>query len=245
MPAGNPVEVWRRSEHAAVGPKPEHSRDGIAAAAVQIADQEGMAAVSIRRIAAVIGSGAASLYRYVKSRDELVELMIDRVSGEYSLDASEGPPLTRLLNLAREGRGLMHRHPWLAPLLLTQPSMGPHSLAYLEHALSALKNVDMPGPVKLQTIAMMTAITSAFVQNEMAAAPMEETSDGGHAPRLQRLVEAVQTGRYSLLAVAISEAPPQFDAEATFAGVITNYLSGAGVPSDAEWEATAHDQPGL
>ena len=125
MPPHDPIDVWRRPERSAIGPKTGALARGDRAAAIEIADRDGLTAVSIRRVAAGIGAGATSLYRYLKSHDELVELMIDTVSGEYDLAPSGQPPRIQLLNLARQGRAIMHRHPWLAPLLLTRPSWGP------------------------------------------------------------------------------------------------------------------------
>jgi AcrR family transcriptional regulator len=230
MPTNDPIDVWRRPERSGVGPKPGHSRRGIAVAAIEIADRDGLAAVSIRGVAAGIGAGAASLYRYLKSHDELVELMVDTVSGEYDLGPSGEQPRIQLLNLALQGRATMHRHPWLAPLLLTRPSMGPNSLRYLERALSALQAVDMPGPAKLQTVAMMTAITSAFVQNELAAATVSGTGDGEVPARLQYLSEVVLSGDYPLLAGALTGQHEPEKPEEIFTSVISNYLVGAGLP---------------
>ncbi|MBP2411489.1 AcrR family transcriptional regulator [Arthrobacter stackebrandtii] len=232
MPPRDPINVWRRPERSAVGPKPEHSRAGIVAAAIAIADDEGLAAVSIRRVAAGIGAGAASLYRYVKSHDELVELMIDRVSGEYDLSPSSEPARSQLLDLARQGRCIMHRHPWLAPLLLARPSMGPNALGYLERALSALEPAELSGPAKLQAVAMLTAIASAFVQNELASAdgPGHGTATMNAKDRAEYLSEAVQTGKYPLLAGALGEQPGPHNADDLFTGIMTTYLAGAGVP---------------
>lgn len=233
MPTHDPIDLWRRPERSGVGPKPEHSRTGIAAAAIDIADRDGLAAVSIRRVAAGVGAGAASLYRYLKSHDELIELIVDTVGGEYDLDSSGAPPAVQLLNLARQGRDIMHRHPWLAPLLLTRPSLGPNGLGYLEHALSALRTVDMPGPAKLQTVAMLTAITSAFVQNELASAANYGTGPGGANVRLDYLFEVVQSGKYPLLAGALTGQHDPERPEEVFTRVITNYLAGAGLPIPA------------
>ncbi|MFF2244449.1 TetR/AcrR family transcriptional regulator C-terminal domain-containing protein [Arthrobacter sp. NPDC058130] len=195
------------------------------------------AAVSIRGVAAGVGAGAASLYRYLKSHDELVELMVDTVSAEYDLDPSGEPPQIQLLNLARQGRAMMHGHPWLAPLLLTRPSMGPNSLRYLGRALSALQAVDMPGPAKLQTVAMMTAITSAFVQNELAAAASAAasgTGDGAAPARFQYLSEVLSSGDYPLLAGALTGQHEPGRPEEIFTSVMTNYLAGAGLPVAAD-----------
>ena len=230
MPTHDPIDVWRRPERSGVGPKPGHSRRGIALVGIEIADRDGLTALSIRRVAAGIGAGAASLYRYLKSHDELIELIVDAVSSEYDLDPSDESPLIQLLNLARQGRTIMHRHTWLAPLLLTRPSMGPNALGYLEHALSALEAVDMPGPAKLQTVAMMTAITSAFVQNELASADSSATGPGGANARLQYLSDVVQSGNYPLLAGALTGQHAPESPEEVFTSVITNYLAGAGLP---------------
>src|SRR5579872_2535047 len=64
------------------GPKRAHSKDKIAEIAIRIADAEGLEAASIRRIAAELGSGAASLYRYIANKQDLFDLMADTVLGE-------------------------------------------------------------------------------------------------------------------------------------------------------------------
>src|SRR6202167_3531352 len=78
--------IWARPERAAKGPAPSRSRAQIATAAVELADAEGLEAVSMRRVATALGIGAASLYRYLESKDELYDLMVDHVEGE------DGPP---------------------------------------------------------------------------------------------------------------------------------------------------------
>ncbi|WP_051483174.1 TetR/AcrR family transcriptional regulator [Arthrobacter sp. 31Y] len=231
LPAHDPTDVWRRPERSAVGPKPEHSRNGIATAALRIADQEGLAAVSIRRVAASVGAGAASLYRYVKSHDELVELMMDAVAGEYQFEVAGEHPRGRLLNLAHQGRSIMHRHPWLAPLLLTRPSMGPNSLRFLDAALAALAPVDLPGPAKLQIVAMMSAITSAFVQNELSSLPPAGPDEGSPERPGQYLIEALQAGEYPHLAAAMAGHSAAGNVDEQFTSAITNYLAGAGIPA--------------
>src|SRR5215468_4033019 len=86
--SGDPI--WLRPEHAAVGRPAQRSRAEVTAAAVAIADRDGLEAVSMRRVAAELGTGAASLYRYVETRDELLDLMTDEVAAEYSLPAPSG-----------------------------------------------------------------------------------------------------------------------------------------------------------
>src|SRR5215813_8870722 len=104
--------IWTRPEHASRGPSPEHSRAEIAAAGISIADAQGLPAVTMRSVASAIGTAPASLYRYVLTRDELVELMADHVYGEFSHDEpATGDPIEDLLHIAREGRDVYRRHP--------------------------------------------------------------------------------------------------------------------------------------
>src|SRR4051812_776442 len=81
--------IWARPERATRGPKPAYTRDEITSVAVRIADEEGVDAVSMRRVANELGAGTTSLYRYFEKKSELFELMADAVVGELPL-----PPLT-------------------------------------------------------------------------------------------------------------------------------------------------------
>ncbi len=229
MTARDPIDIWRRPERSGVGPKPQHSRGQIAAAAIDIADRDGLAAVSVRRVARDMGTGPASLYRYLRSHDELIELMVDTVSGEYDLGPSGETPRDQLLALARQGRSIMHRHPWLAALLLTRPSMGPSTLRYLESALTAMESIDLPGPSKLQTVAMLTALTSAFVQNELSQPGNSGAANGAASDRVEYLSEAVRSGNYPRLASAFSGGNEPETPDDMFNGIIVGYLAGVGL----------------
>lgn len=108
--------------------------------------------------------------------------------------------------------------------------MGPHSLSYLEAALAALESVDLPGPAKLQTVAMLSAITSAFVQNEIASTRPFEPEDAA-AGRGKYLAEALKAGDYPHLAAALTGYAGEGRPDEHFTGIVTNYLTGAGIPS--------------
>ena len=70
----------------------------------------------MRRVAAELGTGAASLYRYVDTRDDLIDLMIDSTGAEYIFTAPTGDWLADLLEVAEQARTIMRRHPWLPSL---------------------------------------------------------------------------------------------------------------------------------
>ena len=105
--------------------------------AIHIADTEGLAAMSMRRVAADLGSGTASLYRYVASRDDLLDLMVDTVQGEARPPSPSGDWRADLATVARHVRATLLRHAWLGPELAGRPALGANSLRLQEIALTA------------------------------------------------------------------------------------------------------------
>ncbi|MFD3720855.1 TetR/AcrR family transcriptional regulator [Streptomyces sp. NPDC058674] len=170
---GRPAEpevIWARPQRAGRGPRPAHSRESIAAEAVRIADAEGIEAVSMRRVAAGIGAGTMSLYNYVPRKEDLYELMVDAVSGEYDLRPPTGDWRADLMDLARQARELMHRHPWLPRLLSPVHGFSPNALRYLEHSLDCLEPLDAPDGAKLELVAALNSSVAAFAGSELALA---------------------------------------------------------------------------
>lgn len=162
--------IWLRREQAPVGRPAERSRAEITATAVELADRDGLDAVSMRRLAAALGTGAASLYRYVATRDDLLDLMTDSTALEYELPAPSGDWQADLLEVAQQARRIMRRHPWLPVLVVTRPVLGPHGADLLEHLLDVLADHPAEPARKLEAFAVLNALTALFVQNELAAA---------------------------------------------------------------------------
>ncbi|MEU3063634.1 TetR/AcrR family transcriptional regulator [Streptomyces subrutilus] len=208
---GRPAEpevIWSRPQRAGRGPRPAHSRDSIAAEAVRIADEEGIEAVSMRRVAAGIGAGTMSLYNYVPRKDDLYELMVDAVSGEYALTPPTGDWRADLLALARRTRELMHRHPWLPRLLSPLYGFGPNALRYLEHSLDCLGPLEAPAGEKLELVAAINGTVATFVASELALAerarslPWSEAAEQG--VRAAWIGSRLATGEYPRLAAALA-----------------------------------------
>ncbi len=130
--------VWTRPERAGKGPAPSHSRAEITAAAIALADSEGIDAVSMRRVAAKLGAGTGTLYRYLAGKDDLIDLMIDAVEGEDGGPAPlSGDWRQDLRAFARRARSIIHRHPWVAVLAAGRPTLGPNGLRLAEHTLDS------------------------------------------------------------------------------------------------------------
>ncbi|WP_345031041.1 TetR/AcrR family transcriptional regulator [Kutzneria kofuensis] len=160
--------IWERPERGNRGPRRAHSRDQITATAVAIADAEGIEAVSMRRVAQAFGTGAASLYRYVNSKDELYDLMLDAVLGEERLTPHTGNWRHDLREIAHHTRRMIRRHPWTATLTAGRPILGPNSLRSLEHALSALDGLPMDPDQKMIVVDTLLAYVRGHTMTEVA-----------------------------------------------------------------------------
>jgi TetR/AcrR family tetracycline transcriptional repressor len=109
-------------------------------AAGRIADTEGLEALSMRRLGAELGSGATSVYWHVRNKDELLDLLVDRVIGEVVAEIipAEGWR-EQMTEIARAARRVLVRHRHLAPVLGSRPTLGPNALAALELTIGRLR----------------------------------------------------------------------------------------------------------
>ncbi len=233
---GRGRSIWTRPERSARGPAPEHSRAEIASAGVALADAEGLAAVTMRAVAAAIGTAPASLYRYITTRDELLELMADQVSGEFSFDEpSSGDPVTDLLALAHQALAIYRTHPWLLAISPTVGLPGPNALAYIEHTLAVLAGTDLSGLAKLEVMGLFTGAVRSFAQMEI-----DQRRAGRDAAQWQEFVAAyllqiVAAGQHPHLAAAVAHQPAVGEpgpAEPLFDRAMTRILSGLLPPAE-------------
>jgi AcrR family transcriptional regulator len=136
--------LWGRQEPGRRGPKQRLSTDEVVEAAIALADAEGLAALSMRRVAIAIGVSAMSLYTYVPSKAELVDLMFDRA---LAAAADPGPDIVgwraKLTFIARERWALVERHPWILDLALHRPALGPNVMRKLEVMMGALDGMGL------------------------------------------------------------------------------------------------------
>ncbi|MFI1916264.1 TetR/AcrR family transcriptional regulator [Nocardia sp. NPDC020380] len=127
------------------------SRGGILAAAMTIADAEGARALTMRRVATAVGASTPmSLYRYVGSKDGLVDLMIDAVYGEIPLPERDiagrktpGHWRTELEQLSLSSWSVIRRHLWFGELIHTRPPFGPNALRYFDFRFALLEGLNL------------------------------------------------------------------------------------------------------
>jgi AcrR family transcriptional regulator len=119
--------------------------DRILDAALEIVDAEGLEGLTMRRLAAGLDCGHASLYRHVASHDEVLVLLVDRVLGEPILESSDaGSPRGRAEAALRRYRGLLLEHPALTPAFIEGQLLGPNALARREEALALVLESGVP-----------------------------------------------------------------------------------------------------
>ncbi|MGW0870900.1 TetR/AcrR family transcriptional regulator [Streptomyces sp. NPDC002740] len=123
-------------------------RDRITEATVRLLDAEGLAKFSMRRLAAELNVTAMSVYWYVDTKDDLLELALDTAFGELAglPDPTDEDADWReqLRALATEYRGLLVRHPWLSPLAGNYLNIGPNSLVFSRTVQQVVLRTGLP-----------------------------------------------------------------------------------------------------
>jgi AcrR family transcriptional regulator len=155
--------LWGLRDGPRRGPRPALDLRGIVRVAVELADRDGLEAVSMRRVADALGVGTMTLYTYVPGKGELLDLMLDRVYGE-GLDTSPHGPADdwrgALESVARANWAQYERHPWTLSIASGRSVLGPNELAGYESALAIVEPLGLPAR---EAVAMVDAL-SMFVR---------------------------------------------------------------------------------
>ena len=227
------VPIWSLPERGERGPKPGHSRAEIAAAAIRIADAEGIAAVTMRRVAAELGTGTMSLYNYVPAKEHLVQLMADQTAGEYVYPPGPSPgSRAAIAELARQGRDIARRHPWLPAVMHRPPPMGPSTLRYIDYFLGLLAGTGLGTAAKMEMIAIINGFALMYGAMQVALdderARTRITEQEQQAAPVKVLVEAAASGIYPNLAAALAAPSPQSrTADQNFDSCLIRLIDGA------------------
>ncbi|MEE6165233.1 MULTISPECIES: TetR/AcrR family transcriptional regulator [unclassified Mycolicibacterium] len=194
------------------------SREAIVAAAIELADADGLVALSMARLAERLGCGTMSLYRHVANKDELVTFM---------LAAAPGPPPSppqgtdwrgALTNWARELWAVYHRHPWILQTASSGPPADPGQLAWLDAGLAALSGAGLTERDKLTAVIAVLVFTRGSAALAIEARGID---DRAYPALLRRLVDPA---RFPALAAAVDAGA--FDQADD--GPLTEFHSGLG-----------------
>jgi AcrR family transcriptional regulator len=229
--------LWGRREPGRRGPKPGLSVDAIVEAAVGLADAEGLEAVSMARVAGELGFTTMSLYRYVKSKDELLQLMWNAsAQGAEGLELAGEGWRARLRSWAMVQREMLARHRWITQMPMAAPPLAPNSLTFVERGLEAFDDTEVEDADKLRVIGLISSYTlsEARMANDAARAAIQVQEGGPGAPQwsfeglLRELVDEQTYPRLHRIAwsPAIGNDPSGFNEQAEFAFGLERILDG-------------------
>ncbi|MFC4149721.1 TetR/AcrR family transcriptional regulator [Micromonospora mangrovi] len=166
-------------------------------AAIEVADAEGLAALSMRRVAERLGVGTMSLYTHVPGKGELLDVMLDTVHGETARpDDVPGGWRGRLTQIARENFALHLRHPWLLQIATTRPPLGPQVTAKYEYELRAVDGIGLTDLEMDSVVTLVTSHVHGAVRGAVEAAQAAQRTGmtdaqwwQAHAPYLEKVLD--------------------------------------------------------
>lgn len=221
------------------GPRPALSLDAVIEAGIAIADREGLAGVSMAKVAERLGFTTMSLYRYVKNKDELLLLMADA--------ANNDPPPAPTPDAWRDGLAtwawgifsVYRRHSWLLRAPVSGPPAGPSQLRWMEAGLANLAGIDTHDGLKLQIIQLLHGYARGEAQMSTDLDNLgPEASTAARYGQILRAVTTPQThpSLHRLLATGILDGPTDYDDEVDFGFGLSTILDGVaqlvdGVPT--------------
>lgn len=192
--------LWRAelgAEEGRRGPRKRVSVDAIVTAAIELADTEGLAAFSMRRVAERVGLSVMSLYTSVPDRAGLIGLMVDEVIGRTEMPPHEGEVRERLRGISRLLWDEYHRHPWLLDVQRHRPWIGPHVSARYEWQLEAVDGAGLDEIAMDHVIALIEAHAAASATSSLTAHALEKETGqtdlewwSVNAPVLERVMPA-------------------------------------------------------
>lgn len=199
--------LWGPEDRPARGPKPALTLDRIVQKATEIADKDGLAAVTMQNVAARLRVTTMALYRYVASKSGLLDAMVEAALGA-------PPPMdaaldwrANLATWARANLGIYQRHPWVLHAIIASPPFGPNQLAWFEAALQALSDLKLGPPDTIETIALVDDYVrgAAHLLLTLAATPqfvewytraVQRASADGRYPKIAQLVASGAFGDF-------------------------------------------------
>lgn len=196
--------LWGRQQPPSRGPKPAMTLDGIARAAIAIADAEGLDAVSMQRVAGELPFTKMALYRYVPGKAELVAVMTDLAMG-LPPEHLERPWREALKTWALDLFAGFENHPWLLLSTVGRRALGPNELTWMDRGVQALAGSGLSGGEQLDSLAViaghvrtiaqqsltMPGGTTGTTEEDITAALTEVLST--HAERFPSLATAMRT----------------------------------------------------
>ena len=170
------------------------SRDSIVAAALRVADEEGLERASFRRIAEELGVTPMALYRHVEDKDDLLDGMADRIYAELPVPEAHGDWWAELVALARSTRRALLRHP-SAVTLFARPLPGPHGERLADALLVTLRRAGFDEGEAAELHEQLTQMVFALIVPDIG-----QSRTRGRASAFERGLSLLEAGLRARLA---------------------------------------------
>lgn len=149
-------------------PRAPLSRDRIVQAAVALADDHGIGAISMRKLGRALGVEAMSLYNHVADKDDLLDGMADRITTEFDTPTGGGPWRDEIRRSAISCHAALVRHPWASSVLESRTHPGPARLRYLDSVVGVLRRAGFRPLTIARGLTAIDSHTYGFALQESA-----------------------------------------------------------------------------
>jgi AcrR family transcriptional regulator len=153
------------------------SRAEIVDAAIAVADAEGPDAINMRRIAQVLRAGTMSLYWHVANKEQLLDLMLDALMGEFDVPEPTGDWRHDLRTQARNMRATLLRHAWVMNFIGGRPPLGPNTLLQMDRLLAALDGLGLDLEATMNMLGTVQTYVMGSVLREMQEARVQRDQE--------------------------------------------------------------------
>jgi AcrR family transcriptional regulator len=165
-----PIPPWARPPRPAPA-RPPLTQQAIVEAALGVLDREGPDALTMRRVAEALHTGAASLYAHVRNKDELLDLLFDRVIGEVTIPEPDPPRWQeQLKDVARDLRRVFTRHPGMAQVSLGRIPTGPNAIVAAERLMAIARAGGLPDRAIAYLVDLLALYVGAIGYEDSVAA---------------------------------------------------------------------------
>jgi AcrR family transcriptional regulator len=199
--------IWLRPEPG--GRKPSLTREKIAAAALEIADSEGFDAVSMRNVARSLGVGTMSLYHYIRTKDDLIALMDDRLMAEIVLPDEELPDQWReaLAAIARSSYAAWAKRPWTL-YAMRGARIGPNGMKHAEQSLRAVSGLGLSRGEQFELVSLVDDYAMGFALGQEDLPDIQADDWKGLEGMTEYMTTQLSSGEYPSLEAFVGDDDP-------------------------------------
>jgi TetR/AcrR family transcriptional regulator, tetracycline repressor protein len=197
----DPDALWFNPPDDGPGGRRALTRDRVVAEALAVIAADGAQSLSMRALAARLGVVPGALYRHVRGKEQLYDLILDAVLGEVDCRADPAAPWTgQVAALARRLRAVLETHPGVAALLKTRDPVSPASLSLAEAFLAPLRRVGLPGREAALAFRLIYDYTLGFALADPTSPAEQRLRDTATRQQLRAFFRALPASRFPALA---------------------------------------------